>query len=527
MRSTYNARLLPLALSLFLAGALLAGGCRQNSSSHPTPSVSPPTMPLVSAASTAEATPTQVKAFCGACHTTPPPDIFPRAMWKDQIEQAYKFNADPDLKRPAAAVGIQPPPIEAILRYYERRAPADMNLLKSGDAAGPSPISFKPVTFQEPGVPYPSISHVSLEHLSSKTKLDILACDMQTGAVMVTRPYLPGSTPRIIARLSHPANAEVVDIDGDGIPDILVADLGVFTPGETTNGRVVLLKGKADGTYTPFTLLDGVGRIADVQMADFNGDGRQDLVVAEFGYHHAGGVFILQNRTTDWNHPVFQPHVLDDRTGAIHVPVCDLNGDGKPDFIALFSQEHETIVAFLNQGKGHFKKETIYTAPHPAYGSSGIQVVDFNKDGRLDVLYSNGDVFDPHSLLRPDQQVQWLENQGRFPFVHHTLTHFYGALRAVAADMEGDGRLDVVASSFLPAAVCPQRERLGLDSLILLHQTPSGTFQRYPLEKVTCDHPNCAVGDINGDGKMDIVVSNFGFSPIFHVKNAFTVWYHQ
>ena len=58
-------------------------------------------------------------------------------------------------------------------------------------------------------------------------------------------------------------------------------------------------------------------------------------------------------------------HVVDERHGAIHVPVCDLNGDGRPDFVALISQEHETVVAFLNEGGGRFRKETLYTAPHP------------------------------------------------------------------------------------------------------------------------------------------------------------------
>jgi hypothetical protein len=147
-----------------------------------------------------------------------------------------------------------------------------------------------------------------------------------------------------------------------------------------------------------------------------------------------GRVLYLENQTSDWSHPVFVPHVLDDRHGAIHVPVGDLNGDGRPDFVALISQEHETIVAFLNEGNGQFRKETIYTGPHPAYGSSGIQLVDLNGDGRLDVLYTNGDTMDPPYVLKPYHSIQWLENQGRFPFVHHPITPMWRAPR-------GSGRL--------------------------------------------------------------------------------------
>ena len=106
--------------------------------------------------------------------------------------------------------------------------------------------------------------------------------------------------------------------------------------------------------------------MADVQAADFRGTGKLDLVVAVFGWHDAGEILLLENQTTDWAKPKFVPRVLDDRHGAIHVPVADLNGDGKPDFVALIAQEHETVVAFLNEGGGKFRKETLYRPRTPA-----------------------------------------------------------------------------------------------------------------------------------------------------------------
>src|SRR5262249_9561299 len=158
--------------------------------------------------------------------------------------------------------------------------------------------------------------------------------------------------------------------------------LGNFTPTDARVGSVVWLRGRPDGSFKPITLLKDVGRVADVQAGDFRGVGQLDLVVAVFGWQTTGEILYLENKTTDWDNPLFEPRVLDDRHGGIHVCVCDLNGDQKPDFVALISQEHETVVAFLNEGGGRFRKETIYAAPHPAFGSTGIQVVDLNGDGK-------------------------------------------------------------------------------------------------------------------------------------------------
>src|SRR5262249_13646310 len=157
----------------------------------------------------------------------------------------------------------------------------------------------------------------------------------------------------------------------------------------------------------------------------------------------------------------------------------DINGDGRPDFVALISQEHETIVAFLNQGNGQFRKETIYTGPHPAYGSTGIQLVDLNSDGKLDVLYTNDDSMGPPHLLKPYHGFQWLENQGGFPFVHHPITPMYGVHRAVAADFQGNGKQDIVAVSLLPGDLFPQRKERDLDAVIYLEQTATGEFVRH------------------------------------------------
>jgi hypothetical protein len=457
----------------------------------------------------------EIHHFCSACHAYPPPDVFPRAVWAHEVRRAFGFFERSNLS-------LTPPPLAEVVRYYEGRAPMQLPEALIERASGPVPVPFEPLEFASAPQPQPpAVSNVNLVHLFDKDRLDVLVCDMRRGRVLAMSPYQARPTWRVLGEVPNPAHAEVVDLDKDGIPDLLVANLGSFLPTDQPVGSVVWLRGSGDGRFTAHTLLAGVGRVADVQAADFDGDGKLDLVVAAFGRNEIGEIYYLHNETEDWSKPRFEPHVLDRRHGAIHVPVADLNGDGKPDFVALISQEHETIVAFLNEGGGDFRKQTIWTAPHPAWGSSGIQLVDLDGDGDLDVLYTNGDTLDGPYLLRPYHGVQWLENKGSFPFVHHPLGPLYGAHRAVAADVDGDGLLDVLAVSFLPREAFPRREADGLDAVVLWRQTEPGRFERYTLARGSCDHPTCAAGDVFGNGRVDLVTG--GFFPKYNGP-ALTVW---
>jgi hypothetical protein len=459
----------------------------------------------------------QVEYFCSQCHPYPEATVLPRSAWKEEVEQAYRFFAESKLT-------MKPPPIENAIAYFEDKAPVALAPAVIQRAPGPAPVQFQRTDYPVlPEAPSPGIANVNLVHLFDQHRLDVLACDMRAGLVLALSPYAKTSSWRVLGHVPNPAHAEVVDLDGDGIKDILVANLGSASPTNDRTGSVVWLRGNRDGSFTPITLLSGVGRVADVQAADFRGVGKLDLIVAVFGWRKTGEVIHLENRTTDWSHPVFVPHVLDDRHGAIHVPVADINGDGKPDFVALLSQEHETIVAFVNEGGGRFRKETIYSGPHPAYGSTGIQLVDLNGDGKLDVLYTNGDSFEKPYVLKPYQGVQWLENQGRFPFVHHPIAPLYGAHRAVAADFRGNGKLDIVAVSYLPGAHFPTREKEKLDAVIYLEQTAPGQFVRHTLETGTCDHATCVAGDIFGSGKIDLVTGNLISAP---GRSMVTVWHN-
>ena len=159
-------------------------------------------------------------------------------------------------------------------------------------------------------------------------------------------------------------------MDGDGRRDILVANLGDYWPVDITVGSVIWLRNRGDGEFETIELAGGMGRVNDVQPADFDADGDLDLVVADFGNLTTGRIVYFENLTEDYSEPEFEPSSLFDGAGTSDVPPVDLNKDGKVDFIALQSQEKERVVAYLNRGWGSFATETIFQAPHPRWGST-------------------------------------------------------------------------------------------------------------------------------------------------------------
>ena len=244
--------------------------------------------------------------------------------------------------------------------------------------------------------------------------------------------------------------------------------------------------------------MTGLSRVCDARPIDYDQDGDQDLVVAEFGYRFEGAVYLLTNEGLKDGVPSWKQQIVDNRNGAIHVPVVDFNQDGLPDFLTLISQEHETIELHLNLGEGKFERNVLYTAGDPAYASSGIEPIDMDGDGDLDVLYSNGDTFDDH-VAKPFHGVQWLENEGVFPFTHHHVTAMPGAYRAVAGDIDLDGDIDIAA------VATAENEQPTFDGIIWLEQTESGEFIRHRILGGQCHWASCTLADVDGDQDLDLI----------------------
>ena len=200
------------------------------------------------------------------------------------------------------------------------------------------------------------IAHVNLVDLDQDGLVDVLACEARTNEILWLRqsPEDVFTEQVLFSGLKAPVRVEAADMDGDGDLDLLVSVMGYVFPNNDMIGEVVILENDGNQVFSAHTVLENTYRVTDIQAGDFNGDGRLDLAVAQFGYDQ--GRVIWMERTGPWS---FREHVLIELSGAIHGLVEDFNGDTRPDIVALVSQQWEEVYYFENKGKGAFGNRSI------------------------------------------------------------------------------------------------------------------------------------------------------------------------
>ncbi len=456
----------------------------------------------------------RIEEACSQCHRLPPADVLPRAEWREKVNAMFHLANLELLGKYGRPIWDLDPPVVAA--HFAAGAPDQLE----APVWGPAPVSPR-VRFERRQLSggsmlaeRPGGANVQLHDLFEDVAgPELIVCDMLSGWVSWTSPRDPQGKLEPIAQLKNPCHSELVDLDHDGQKDLLIAELGDPLPSDAEFGSVALLRRTGPRQFEVRRLTPNIGRVADARAADFDGDGDLDVVVAEFGWRKLGSILYLENVSSRPSELKFEIRVMDPRHGTIHVPIVDLNRDGKPDFIALISQEFETVVAYLNLGNGDFEPREIYSAPHPHWGSSGIEPLDFDGDGDMDVLMTNGDTLDDMKI-RHYHGISWLENRGTFPFTRHEIDRYYGVHRAEAGDLDGDGDLDLVACAFLPDLPDAERRRLGLVGLVWYEQTAKGKFTKHAVvEDLRCDYPTLDLGDFDGDRRLDIMIANLMGTP--------------
>lgn len=484
-------RITTIALAALLS---LAPGCTSQQPAAPDPTAdgtSESGTPTLEPQTTAA-----VNTFCGACHAVPSPSSFPRDAWYHEVQRGYQFYFDSG--RTDLVIPVQ----SRIVAWYQSQAPE--TLPPAEQQSSESPVSFQLEGLEPNDSPVSGLPGVSFVQCVDSDSPTIWFSDMLRGRVCeMDATGVPKFELRQVA--ANPAGLSFADLDQNGQQDLLIADLGSPLPADHDRGQVLWIPNFRSSSQ-PVVLLRDVGRVADVRPGDFDADGDLDLVVAEFGWHTTGGIHVLWNEgtTPDGSHQ-FRPEQIDSRPGSIHTPVCDLDGDGRLDFIALISQEHEVVDAFLSRPDG-FEKVRLFAAPDPSWGSSGIEAVDFDRDGDLDLLYTAGDTFDS-KVIKPFHGIWLLTNQGELRFEAQRIAAMPGVHRALAGDFDQDGDLDVAAAAILPKQAVEGQLPEQLQALIWLEQIPGQPFARHCIQTGIPQHPAMALTDLNHDQRPDILAA--------------------
>ena len=305
------------------------------------------------------------------------------------------------------------------------------------------------------------------------------------------------------------SSVTLADVNGDGHLDILVTNQCASASNCSSTGVVVLL-GNGDGTFQPGVSYGVPGSNAfSIVAADLNGDGKLDLVVSEqcssSNNCNAGSVAVLLGNGDG----TFQSAVSYNSGGlyAFGVAVADLNGDGHPDLvvsnycISNSNCTYGTVDVLLGIGDGTFQSAVSYNSG--GYYSRFVTVADLNADGKPDLIvisqcnnYNNCDMGSVGVLLG--------NGDGTFQTASSYSAGEQSAYSAAAADVNGDGKLDVIV-----ADQCDYSSECGNGIVAVLLGNGDGTLQTpstYNSGGIILS--SVLVKDVNGDGKPDILATN-------------------
>jgi FG-GAP-like repeat len=292
-------------------------------------------------------------------------------------------------------------------------------------------------------------------------------------------------------RIGYDSSAvAIADLSGDGKPDLATAN-GVDVSVLINRGGGRFARSMEYAARQPW----------DIAIGDVNGDGKADLVTANNKWA-VNSISVYINRGAGR----FSPRV-DYRTGhgPDSVAIADLNGDGKPDVATACLRN--TVSVLLNNGDGRFASRVDYPAPqHPR----SIAIGDVNGDRSPDLVTANSP---EGGTRRPDSVSAFLNRgDGTFrPRRDYRAKGDSGFGPIALGDLNRDGRLDVAVGEDLEyrfGSSAPRR-------IAVLVGRGDGSFARrmdYATGRTVADAwapRGIAVGDLNGDGKLDIAQGKF------------------
>ena len=331
---------------------------------------------------------------------------------------------------------------------------------------------------------------LSAADLTGTGSMDLIATDADRGLYWFENDGVGNFTRHVVLRRTNELleRHAVADINGDGKPEIVSVD--------NLNGCLLWFGFDGDPRNLQswrhhYITEGGLPGAYDVAIADFDGDGNLD--VAGSGWRISNQFAWFENRDGAWVKPL-----IDDGTQECRaVCAADVNGDGLVDIVGTVSGGGEVV---WYQNSGHpldvpWKKHVIDTAPRPIHGHPA----DMDGDGDVDLVMALGFSHPRDADQTGTHQIVWYENGGSHaegPWQKHVICeHFPHAFEAVSADLDGDGELEVVATTW------------GDDGGVALFKhsgDPRGPWDMQLLKDYWPHANMLVVADLNGDGRLDI-----------------------
>jgi hypothetical protein len=300
----------------------------------------------------------------------------------------------------------------------------------------------------------------------------------------------------------------VGDVNGDGHLD-LIATSSCESSNTCTHGLLSVFLGYGDGTFrTPQIYDSGAADARSVVLADVNGDLTTDLVVANNCVHggdcSSGAVTVLLGNGDG----TFQAARSFNSGGqnSTGVAVSDVNLDGKLDAVVSNycsggCKGAGTIGILLGNGDGTFQPARSYSSDN----GNTVAVADVNRDGRPDIFVGHF-CAEGNACLFVGIQMFLGNGDGTFQAARYLSSGGRSATSLVIQDVSRDGRLDIIAANRCPNGNYRYDCYGGVAGVSLGND--NGTFKRalrFPLK--TPHATSLAVGDVNGDGKADLLVA--------------------
>jgi hypothetical protein len=378
---------------------------------------------------------------------------------------------------------------DRLAAYYLREAPAALPAAAAAAAAVGLP-GFR-VRAAEFRVTSPMVTLVHVDAANRRTYVGDATPGRGTLAVLDGRG-------RVVASHALPSPVSHLRVSGDTLGLVF---MGQLHPSDAPRGRLALVGSWPAGA--PPAVAWGVDRLhrpVFASYADLSGDGVDDVVVSEFG--NLTGRLAWYERLPGGGS---RRHLLADQPGALATAVRDVDGDGRPDLIALTGQADEGIWLFRGRAGGAAPAREALVRFPPSYGSTGMELADVDGDGDADIVYTNGDNGDYPSPRKPYHGVRVFLNDGHWRFAERFFFPMPGAYKAVARDFDGDGDVDLAAIAFYPdyASAAPL-------SFVYLENRGGLRFAARTFADadrgrwLTMD-----AGDVDGDGDDDLVLGSF------------------